>query len=60
MKAAEIKQTFGKNCLVKYGKSGQIRGHILEIKNDHLHVKEQFGEYSIPLEQITSVTPLTT
>lgn len=58
MNTAEIRPFIGQMCTVKYGKTGLIEGTVLSVSTKSLHVKA-LGEYSIPLEQVTSVKSLT-
>jgi hypothetical protein len=59
MTTAEIKPFIGQMCLVKYGETGSLSGTLKSVGTHSLQIKEVMGEYSIPLEQVTSVSPVT-
>lgn len=59
MLTAEIRPFKGQMCKIKYGVKSSLTGTITDVSSDRLWIKEVIGEYSIPLEQITSVTSLT-
>lgn len=58
MTTAEIKSLLNMNVRLRYGKSAVLIGRLNDLTPERVHVKNEQGNYGVPLDQIVGIMPL--